>query len=60
MNMNLEEYTKYVIYRRRERYLGSPFIKNDTEQIDMFLAVVDNYIKFPNYYTDLKKTSGCD
>lgn len=50
MNMSIEEYNKYCIYKRRDDYLGNPFgiigveSDSDYDEIDRFLKVIDNYI----------------
>ena len=47
MNMTLQEWEKYRIYKRRDDFLGNPFITEcdaDVLQIDKFLKVIENYI----------------
>ena len=48
--MTMEDYNKYCIFRRRDKYLGNPVgisgVKEDKDydEIDKFLKVIDNYI----------------
>ena len=52
MNMTIEEWERYEVYKRREKFLGNPFITEcdaDILQIDKFLKIADNYINIINY-----------
>jgi len=47
MNMTIQEYEKYEVYKRRDTFLGNPFITEcdaDILQIDKFLKVIENYL----------------
>ena len=51
MNMTFAEYKKYVVYKRRDDFLGNPFItekEEDILQIDKFLKIIENYINMTN------------
>lgn len=53
MNISsIAEYETYCVYRRRDKYLGSPFIlksESDCDEIDRFLKVINNYIQLSSY-----------
>ena len=52
MNMTIQEYEKYEVYKRRDNLLGNPFISEceaDITEIDKFLKIVDNYLNMVKY-----------
>ena len=51
MNMTIEEYERYEVYKRRDKFLGKPFISEadrDITKIDKFLKIAENYINMNN------------
>lgn len=51
MNMTIEEYERYEVYKRRDKFLGNPFIceaESDATKIDKFLKIAENYINMNN------------
>jgi len=54
MNMTLKEWEKYAIYKRRDNFLGSPFLTqcdSDIIVIDKFLQIIENYLNMDKYIT---------